>query len=362
MRQSRITAADVAERAGVSQPTVSRVFTPGSRVSKEKQKKVEAAAAELGYRPNTLARSLNTGQSKTIGVVLAYLDNPFYPEALQKFSESLSAHGYHVMVFFAANQAEEVDGVIEDLLAHQVDGIILASVSLSNQLTSRLNDLEIPFVLFNRGQEDRNLPVVSAANLESGRIAGCFLAAGGHKHIAHISGWQKSLNGRERQQGFIEGLAEYNLHPIRCIDSHFRREMAIEATRELFKAVIKPDAIFVGNDHMAFAVLETLRNGLGVRVPDDVSVIGFDDVAMSAWPTFDLTTLRQPINRMVATTVMMLVDMINQRETSRRIEIESELVIRGSARIPPDWSEQHLLSTGVIQSDSQEDLSADSTI
>lgn len=339
MRQSRVTAADVAARAGVSQPTVSRVFTPGSNVSKEKQQKVKAAAEELGYRPNTLARSLNTGRSNTIGVVLAYLNNPFYPEVLQKFSESLSAHGYHVMVFFAANQAEEVDGVIENLLAHQVDGIILASVSLSNKLTSRLQDLDIPFVLFNRGQEDRSLPVVATANLESGRIAGRFLAAGGHRHVAHISGWQKSLNGRERQQGFIDGLLDYDLKPLRCIDSHFRREMALDATRELFSAAQKPDAIFVGNDYMAFAVLETLKHELCIRVPDDVSVIGFDDVEMSAWKTFDLTTLRQPVNRMVAATVLMIVDMINNRETSNRIEIQSELMIRGSARIPPDWQQ-----------------------
>jgi DNA-binding LacI/PurR family transcriptional regulator len=340
MRPSRITAADVAARAGVSQPTVSRVFTPGSRVSQDKQNKVRAAAAELGYRPNTLARSLNTGKSHTVGVVVAYLSNPFYPEALQKFSESLSAHGYHVMVFFAANLAEEVDGVIEDLLAHQVDGIILASVSLSNQLTARLRGLGIPFVLFNRGQDDRNLPLVSAANFEGGCLAGRFLAEGGHRHIAHISGWQKSLNGRERQQGLIAGLAEYDIQPIRCIDSHYRREMAIDATRELFAAAQKPDAIFVGNDHMAFAVLETLKGEIGVRVPDDVSVIGFDDVEMSAWKTFNLTTLRQPVNRMVAATVSMIINMINRRETSIRVEIESQLMIRGSARIPAHWSQQ----------------------
>lgn len=337
MAHQRITASEVAEHAGVSQPTVSRVFTPGSRVSKEKKDKVHAAAAELGYRPNTLARSLNTGRSYTIGVVLAYMKNPFYPAALQKFSEGLSAHGYHVMVFFAANLAEEVDGVIEDLMAHQVDGIILASVSLSNQLTTRLQEIGIPFVLFNRGQEDESLPLVSATNTEGGRVAAHFLAAAGHQRIAHISGWQKSLNGRQRQQGFIEGLAEYDLLPWKCIDSHFRREMAIEATLELFSGKEKPDAIFVGNDHMAFAVLETLKCVIGVRVPDDVSVIGFDDVEMSSWKIYDLTTLRQPVNRMVDVTIDLMLKMIDKQRVETRIEIESDLVIRGSARIPDRW-------------------------
>ena len=130
MARTRITAADVARRAGVSQPTVSRVFAPGARVSPDKTRRVKTAARELGYLPNIPARSLNTGRSHTIGIVLAYLNNPFYPEALQKLSESLSHHGYGVMIFFATDLAEEVDGMVEELLAHRVDGIILASASM----------------------------------------------------------------------------------------------------------------------------------------------------------------------------------------------------------------------------------------
>ncbi len=335
---TRITAADVARKAGVSQPTVSRVFTPGTRVSADKVKRVKAAARELGYRPNTLARSLNTGRSYTIGVVLAYLDNPFYPAVLQMLSERLSDRGYHVMVFFAANLAEEVDGVVEDLLAHQVDGIILASVSMSNELTTRLSDLNIPFVLFNRGQEDRALPCVTSANREGGRRAGQFLAMGGHRRIAHIARWSKSLNGRDRQQGFIDGLAEHGLQPVAVIDGAFRRDRAVSATTELFGGTDHPDAIFVGNDHMAFAVLETLRCTLGLRVPEDVSVIGFDDVDMAGWKTYDLTTLRQPANRMVDETVTLLLGMIEDGVRPRgRIEIDCPLIIRGSARIPDTW-------------------------
>ncbi|MEM1284251.1 MAG: LacI family DNA-binding transcriptional regulator [Pseudomonadota bacterium] len=335
---ARVTAADVARRAGVSQPTVSRVFTPGTYVSEDKVKRVRDAAHELGYLPNTLARSLNTGRSYTIGIVLAYLKNPFYPEALQKLSERFSEHGYHVMVFFAANMAEEVDGVVDNLLAHQVDGIILASVSMSNQLTTRLQDLSIPYVLFNRAQEDASLPAVTSTNILGGRLAGRFLAAGGHKRIAHIAGWRKSLNGRDRQQGFVEGLAEYGMEPFSIIDSHYRRTMAVDATRQLFEGSEVPDAIFVGNDHMAFAVLETLRCDLGLRVPEDVSVVGYDDVPMAAWKTYDLTTLRQPVDAMVDATVSMLTGLIDRNgHPTGRLEIESSLVVRGSARVPEGW-------------------------
>ncbi|MCC1494629.1 LacI family DNA-binding transcriptional regulator [Cognatishimia sp. F0-27] len=338
MSDTRITASEVAKRAGVSQPTVSRVFTPGTRVSPDKVKRVKEAARELGYRPNTLARSLNTGRSYTIGLVLAYLKNPFYPEALQKLSEAFSARGYHVMVFFAQNLAEEVDGVVDGLIAHQVDGIILASTSMSNKLTARLQDLNMPFVLFNRGQDDRSLPSVTAANYDGGRLAGRFLAAGGHQRIAHIAGWKRSTNGRDRQRGFVDGLAEHGMSPFAIIDSHYRRNMARDATMALFDAAETPDAIFAGNDHMAFAVLETLRCELGLHVPGDVSVVGYDDVPMAAWKTFDLTTLRQPVNQMVAETVSMLLGMIEDAAMPQgRVEIDSPLIVRGSARVPEGW-------------------------
>ena len=338
MRTAKVTALDVARRAGVSQPTVSRVFTPGAKVSKALIDRVRTAANELGYRPNTLARSLITGRSKTIGLVVAYLKNPFYPEAIEKLSEALNREGYHILVFFATNLAEEIDPVIDDLLDHQVDGIILASVSMSNQLTERLSQENIPFVLFNRGQENPDMAQVTAANFDGGRKAGRFLAAGGHQRIAHISGWQKSLNGRDRQAGFIAGLEDAGLQPLRCIDSHYRRRMAINATNELMAAPVKPDAIFVGNDHMAFAVIETLRCDLNLRVPEDVSVVGYDDVQMAAWKIYDLTTLRQPANRMVDATVKLLLGMINGEDTGpRKIEIDSTLIVRGSARVPDDW-------------------------
>ena len=343
MKDTRVTAAEVAKRAGVSQPTVSRVFTPGLHVSKIKEERVREAARELGYLPNTLARSLNTGRSRTIGLVLANLKNPFSTEALQRFSRALRDNGYHLLVFFANDLDEDVDAVVEDLLAHQVDGIILASVSTSIRLTSRLDTVSIPFVLFNRGQEDRSLPSVTASNFDGGRQAGRFLASSGHRRIAHIAGWQKSVNGRERQEGFIAGLAEFGLEPISCIDCHFKRDMAVEATIALFADATRPEAIFVGNDDMAFGVIETLRFTLGLHLPNDVSVVGFDDVTMAAWPSFDLTTLRQPAEMIVDTTVEMLLDMIETgKRPEGRVEISTALIVRGSARIPEGWPDERL--------------------
>jgi DNA-binding LacI/PurR family transcriptional regulator len=153
--------------------------------------------------------------------------------------------------------------------------------------------------------------------------------------MAHISGWQGSQTGRERQQGFIEALRDYDLAPVACIDSHFKRDRAIEATLALFDAPHPPDAIFAGNDHMAFAVLETLRCRMNLDVPGDVSLVGFDDVGMAAWQIFDLTTVRQPARRMVDVTVRVLLDAIEHgAQPDSSVQIDSHLVVRGTARLP----------------------------
>ncbi len=135
--REKVTALDVAEQAGVSRSAVSRVFTPGASVSKRTADKVRQAADALGYRPNVLARSLITGRSRIIGLVVAYLENQFYPEAIERLSRSLQERGYHVLVFMASNSGAEADEVMEELLDYQVDGIIVASVGMSNDLTQR---------------------------------------------------------------------------------------------------------------------------------------------------------------------------------------------------------------------------------
>ena len=150
----KVTSLDVAEKAGVSRSAVSRVFTPGASVSKRTAEKVRSAAAALGYRPNVLARSLNTGRSRIVGLVVAYLQNQFYPEAIEKLSKALQAEGYHMLVFMASNDHAATQSVIDELLDYQVDAIIAASVGLSNDLTRRCEGLGIPLVLFNRHQND----------------------------------------------------------------------------------------------------------------------------------------------------------------------------------------------------------------
>lgn len=335
MGPARITAYDVARAAGVSQPTVSRVFSRSASVDPVKAERVRAVARELGYIPNLVARSLNSGNSFRIGIVLAYLKNGFFGAALQDLSKALNKRGYSVTVYFAGNSSDDVNGIIDDLLADQVDGIVLASISLSNTLVSRVRKSGIPCVLFNRGQADPDASMVTASNYDGARQATEFLIRAGHRHIAHLAGWRGALNGVERRAGFLDAMKAAGLTPLACVDCHFRRNVAMEETRRLFDQAQMPDALFVANDHMAFGVLEALREDLRLRVPEDVSVIGYDDAPMASWKTFDLTTVRQPLARMIDATVETLLGEISDPGRSpRKIEIPGELIVRGTARLP----------------------------
>jgi LacI family transcriptional regulator len=336
----KITSLQVAEKAGVSQSAVSRVFTPGASVSAKTAEKVRKAARELGYRPNILARAMITGRSRIIGLVVAYLENHFYPEVLEKLSNALQAQGYHVLIFMASNTAENIDGVMDEILDYQVDGIILASVAMSSDLTQRCEAAGVPVVLFNRLQDDETLSGVASDNVAGGRKLAEFLIDGGHRKIAHIAGWEGASTQRDREQGFLEGLAAAGMTLHSRATGNFHADQAKGAARQLFDTEDRPDAVFVANDHMAFAVMDVLRYELGLRIPQDVSVVGYDDVIIASWPSYDLTTLRQPANRMVQETVRTMLARIDTPDApARRVAIDGPLIVRGSARIPEGWTE-----------------------
>jgi LacI family transcriptional regulator len=335
----RVTSLQVAKLAGVSQSAVSRVFTPGASVSSKTALKVREAAVELGYRPNVLARSLITGKSRIIGLIVAYLDNYFYPLALEKLSNSLQSEGYHVLVFMASNDTQSTDQVIDELLDYQVDGIITASVGLSNDLTARCEAAGVPVVLFNRSQETADHSAVTSNNFAGGKSVATFFVAAGHKRVAYIGGWEGASTQREREAGFRAGLADAGETLAAHALGEFTVDGAKKAAREMFTRTDHPDAVFVATDHMAFAVMDVLRGELGLRIPNDVSVVGYDDVPPAAWAAYDLTTVRQRANVMVQETVKLMINKIeNPASEPRHIKVDSPLIVRGSAKIPEGWA------------------------
>ncbi len=335
VNKSRVTSMQVAHKAGVSQSAVSRVFTPGGSVSDKTREKVMRAAESLGYSPNVLARAMTTGRSQIIGLVVAYLDNQFYPEAIERLAVALQEQGYHALVFMATPTIGDTDDVMRQLLDYQVDGIVLASVSMSSSLASKCEDHGIPVVLFNRDQDDARMSAVTTDNIEGGRAIARHFAEQGAQRVGYVAGFEGASTQIDREKGFLQGLEEAGLSLAMREVGGFEYPLARTAALEFCAGRDRPDAVFVCNDHMAFAFVDAVRHKIGMRIPEDLLVAGFDDVPIAAWPAYDLTSYRQPINRMVAQTVDVLLAQIDNADIpARKLRLEGELIVRGSTGGP----------------------------
>ncbi|WP_069298677.1 LacI family DNA-binding transcriptional regulator [Neptunicoccus sediminis] len=339
MPNDKITSLDVAKRAGVSQSAVSRVFTKGASASQKTIDKVRKAAKELGYRPNVLARSLITGRSRIVGLVVAYLDNYFYPVALQKLSNALKEEGYHVMVFMASDTTKDIERVVDEMLDYQVDAIVAASVPLSSDLAGRCRDEGIPLVFFNRSQAGENLTSVTADNYAGGKEIARFLAAHHPERIGYIAGFEGASTQRDREAGFLDGLNAAGREVSSRTVGNFNTQETRAAALAMFSTPRHPDAVFVANDHMAFTVMDVLRSELHLTVPGDVILVGYDDVPPAVWAGYSLTTVRQRTGRMVEETVKVLMNAIATGEAPvANIKIAGPLIVRGSAPAPKGWA------------------------
>ena len=336
--KTSITSIDVARLANVSQSAVSRTFTPGASVSEATRDKVMEASRKLGYRPNAHARSLTTKRSRIIGLVLSYLENLFYPVALEKLARRLQHDGYHVLLFVTDRQSS--DDLVQEILQYHVDGIVLAATTLSSGLAQRCADAAIPVVLFNRVMAPSSPGAPSAVssvrsdNMAGGRMVARHLAEAGHTRIAYIAGQEESSTNLERERGFREGLAERGLRIWARGVGNYDFEQARTVARELFaNPADRPDAVFVASDHMAFGVMDTLRHELGLRIPEDVAVVGFDNVPQAAWPSYNLTTVEQPLGLMVEATVNLLHRHLSEdgRSRNENVIVPGQLVIRQSS-------------------------------
>ena len=326
------TSLDVARLAQVSQSAVSRTFTPGASVSEATRTKVEAAARKLGYRPNAIARTLITRRSRMIGVVMSYLENQFYPVVLEKLSQRLQRDGYHVLLFIA--DTRQTDAVLAEILQYQVDGLVMASTSMSSALALRCEEAGIPVVLFNRtSSSSENTSSVTTDNYQGGMLVGQYLARTGHQRIAYIAGLDDTSTNQLRERGFRDGLAESGQICFARAVGNYDFEDAKAAARSLFgvKAAQRPDAVFVANDHMAIAVMDTLRIELGLEVPRDASVVGFDDVKQAAWGSYQLSSVVQDADAMIEATVGLLMEEMDDATQNRAVVLPTRLVLRASS-------------------------------
>jgi DNA-binding LacI/PurR family transcriptional regulator len=334
-RSSRATSFDVAALAGVSQSAVSRAFTPGSSIADDTREKVIAAARKLNYVPNSIASSLTTKRTNIVALILGNLANPFYVQALHEFSVRLQARGRQVLIFTVDPGAESDDAIMR-ALQYQIDGIILTAAQLSTRMTTICHQRGIPIVLFNRYIPGSDASGVRCDNVAGGKmIAEAFLGAGA-KTFAMITGDPRGTTSQDRVRGFVERLIEQGIKRRQIIEiaGGSTYDGAVKAVRTLFGSEHgrRPDALFAVNDIMAMGAMDTLRYEHGLRIPDDLMVAGFDDIPDGARPSYNLTTVRQPIDRMVEETLSILHLEQPHRPIERGIDrlILGEFVWRGT--------------------------------
>jgi DNA-binding LacI/PurR family transcriptional regulator len=323
----RTTSFDVAALAGVSQSAVSRAFTPGSSIAEVTRTKVLEAAKKLNYVPNSIASSLTTHRSNIVAVILGNLGNPFYVHVLELFSRELQNQNRQILTFTLGDNMA-TDQAIMKVLQYQVDAVVVTSAQLSTRTISLCHDRGIPVVLFNRYIPNSGAFGVRCDNAAGGRqIAEAFVRAGARSFLM-ITGDPNGTTSQDRVRGFVERLLEAGIPREALIEypGWSKYEGAKQAMQQFMADRKKvPDAIFGINDIMAMGAIDALKIEFGLRIPEDVMVAGFDDIPEGARLPYQLTTVRQPIRRMVAATI----DLLHLDDPERPIEMATDTPIVG---------------------------------
>ena len=339
-----VTSIEVAKLAGVSQSSVSRAFSQEGPVSVKTRRKVLEAARKLGYQPNAMARSLITRRTRMVGMVIADVhNNPFYTEVLDLLSRKFQELGQKVMLFIV-NRDQNLDDILPQLLEYQVEGILLTAATLSSKMAEECERWGRPVTMINRYVPGVYASWFCCANYEGGKMVARLLLDSKHHRPAFLAGSEDTTTSIDRERGFVEILNQEKVKALREVGEYTYQD-AYDAALRLLDRAEPADAIFCANDIMALGVMDAAKNGLGLKVPEEVSIIGFDDISMSAWSSYDLTTIRQPIKRMVDASVEELLARIeNPEKTPLQKVIPGELVIRSSARMPGGLSSGWVIS------------------
>ncbi len=326
----RVTSYDVAVAAGVAQSTVSRCFRPGSEISPDTRARVHAVAAALGYTPNALARSLITRRSHMVGVIVTEFTLRANPDLVNGIGRALAANGMRLLLMTVADEVQASD-VAAGALGYPLDGLVVA-VRLPDAAVQPFLRRGVPVVFFNR---PASLPHVDRVATDHGgaasEVAG-LLHAAGHRRFLCLGGPAGWAVNQERTAGFIDALAALGVTDVPVIAAEQSYAGGQQTFLERVARQPRPDAVFCVNDQLAFGVLDACRFDLPAGPP--VSVVGFDDVAEAAHRSYDLTTVRQPIEALAAAAVKLLLGRADAPELpARRLLLPGTLVRRGSARL-----------------------------
>jgi len=330
---------DVAAAARVHPATASRALNPETRllVSEDTARRVTAAAAKLGYRPNPVARSLRTRRSHTVGVLIPDLNNPLFPPIVRGLEDKLAAAGYVALIGNTDADASRERLIFEQMRARHVDGFVLATATLHDRLLAEVAAADLPVVLMNRLSQDYSFPAVSVDNEQGARMAVSHLARLGHTRIAHIAGPQEASTGVSRLRGFREGMAAHGLEVREDLIAYAGRYTVEDGTRCAHELLAVQDgftAVAAANDMLAVGCYAALDEA-DLQCPDDISVMGFNDMPFIDRLRPPLTTVRFPHYQLGTEAAQLLLERIGEREGPVKIlYLAPELVVRGSTAAP----------------------------
>ncbi|WP_167758714.1 LacI family DNA-binding transcriptional regulator [Zemynaea arenosa] len=323
----------VAEKAGVSTSTVSHVINNTRVVSDDVRERVLAVIAEMRYIPSAVARSLKNDKTHTIGMMIPNNSNPYFAELIQGIEDAAFKLGYNIILCNAYDDAKKQAAYLRVLMEKRIDGLILVASGDDEELSGILRDMPMPKVVVDREVKGVDADFIEADHETGGYLATKYLIGLGHRSIACVSGPMHLPPSRDRVVGYRRALQEagigFNSHFL--VHSDFTSEGGFSAFKHLLSLSDRPSAIFAGNDLMAFGGM-CAANEAGVRVPDQLSVVGYDDIALASFSTPRLTTLAQPKYDMGQAIAKTLVERINGgHQPPRRKMFRPELVERQSS-------------------------------
>lgn len=327
MIKKRVLLSDVASLAGLSKATVSRYLNHSIVLPQETIKRIESAITQLDYRGNSLARRLSKGGSETLGLVLPDITNPFFAELADAAEEAAFEHGYSLVLCITRNNPEKESQFIRWLDTCQVDGLLFTTNRPDNGLLRKEIQRHQRIVLLDEDIPGSKAPKVFADNVQGGMIATQQLIAAGHRQIAFIGGPDELMSVRERYQGFCTALAQAGLHcpPEWVMYGNYQREFGQRALRQLFSRELRPTAVFAASDFLVLGLLDGLREA-GLRAPQDLSLVGFDDASYADFTQPRISTIRQPARELGRTAVSLMLRLLNGEEN-----------IAAETRLPVTW-------------------------
>lgn len=324
----------IAKLSGVSRSTVSRVINNDPNVNVVTRERVMQVVQRVNYTPNAAARGLAAGRTHVLGLVIptgvsVLFTDPYFPILIQGVSSACNAREYSVMLWLAEPEYERRQ-IRQIMYSGLVDGVIVSSMLLNDSLVQALSDGDRPFMLVGRHPTDTHASYVDADNIGGAREAVAHLLRLGRTRVATITGPQNMIAGADRLAGYLAALRDRAVmsDPTLIVEGDFTEAGGYRAMQQLLAR--RPDAVFAASDVMAFGAMRAMREA-GLRVPEDVAIVAFDDLPQAARTEPPLTSVRQPIYRLGATAVDSLLDLFEYPDSSpRRIVLPTELVVRTS--------------------------------